>query len=95
MLEDINSAELEIPGHVSLKARMLIKRLLSRDPAKRLGASIYDAEEIKSNVFFSGVDWKQVYLKAVKPPEVATLKPQSSYTIEDEENHSDLSNWLI
>ena len=37
-------------------AKDLIKRLLSRDPSKRLGSE-RDASEVREHPFFEGVDW--------------------------------------
>jgi len=53
---------LEIPKYLSPKAKDLLSRLLSRNPARRLGAS-EGAEEVKSHPFFADVDWEKVYRK--------------------------------
>ena len=37
--------------------------LLQRDPNKRLGGSIKDAQEIKGHPYFKDVDWDKVYNK--------------------------------
>lgn len=50
--------------------------MLNRNPNKRLGSSVLDAEEIKNHKFFSVINWKEVYeryqlkrkLELDKPP---------------------------
>ena len=34
-----------------------VKRLLQRNPEKRLGGGESDAEELKQHPFFKGIDW--------------------------------------
>lgn len=46
----------------------LVRRLLTNDPLKRIGASEKDAEEIKKHAFFKGIDWDKVAAKKMKPP---------------------------
>ena len=44
---------------MSPNAKDLIKKLLCRDPRKRLGAT-KDSEELKEHPFFEGIDWQSV-----------------------------------
>jgi hypothetical protein len=41
---------------------------LSKNPLRRLGAGIRDADEIKEHPFFKDIDWQRVYNKQLKPP---------------------------
>ena len=43
---------------VSPEARDFMQRLMTLDPAKRLGAN--GADEVKAHPFFAGIDWEQV-----------------------------------
>lgn len=70
MFEGIKKDALLIPSEVPRKARSLIMKLMQRDPSKRLGAGPEDSEEIKSDPFFEGVDWKEVYERKLSPPPV-------------------------
>lgn len=45
---------------MSANAKDLIKKLLCRDPRKRLGAN-KDSEEIKEHPFFEGINWEDVF----------------------------------
>ena len=42
--------------------------MLQKDPNKRLGGSIKDAQEIKEHPYFKDVDWDKVYNKQITPP---------------------------
>lgn len=41
---------------------------MTRDPARRLGASEADAEDIKRHLFFKDVNFDDVYNKRIPPP---------------------------
>ena len=53
---------------VSQTAKDLLRRLLVRDPKQRLGSGESDAGEIKSHVFFQGLDWDLLYRGDIPPP---------------------------
>mmetsp|Transcript_28012 Transcript_28012/g.78346 ORF Transcript_28012/g.78346 Transcript_28012/m.78346 type:complete len:647 (+) Transcript_28012:89-2029(+) len=55
------------PDHFSDEARDILKRLLERDPEKRLGSSREGAEEIKRHPFFRDIDWDALYHRKVVP----------------------------
>ena len=59
---------LKIPNFVPKEAAELLKRLLERNPNKRVGGGDRDAEEIKEHPYFKDVDWNKVYEKKIKPP---------------------------
>ena len=48
--------------------------LLQKDPKKRLGGGIRDAEEIKEHKFFEDVDWKHLYHKTTRSPFIEDKK---------------------
>lgn len=60
--------------HFSPETCSLLQGLMCMDPEKRLGASIDDANEIKSHSFFQSIDWDFVLSKAYDPP----FKPKLS-----------------
>ena len=68
IFHNIEYGELKIPNFVSPEAAKILRRLLERDPSKRLGGSIRDAQEIKEHPYFKDVDWDKVYNKQIKPP---------------------------
>ena len=70
IFHNIEYGELKIPNFVSPEAAEILRRLLERDPSKRLGGSIKDAQEIKEHPYFKDVDWDKVYNKQIKPPTI-------------------------
>lgn len=60
------------PPRIGPVAQDLLQRLLCKDPKKRLGAGPQGAQEVKSHLFFQGLDW--VALAARKIP--APFRPQ-------------------
>ena len=65
---NIENEKLVIPDYVSKEAADLIRKLLERNPNKRLGSSHADAEEIKKEPFFKDINWNDVYNKTIKAP---------------------------
>ena len=65
---NIEHGELKIPDFVSKEAGELLRRLLERNPNKRLGGMGRDALEIKEHPYFKDVDWKKMYEKKIKAP---------------------------
>ena len=45
-----------------------MRRLLRRDPERRLGASEKDAEDVKKQAFFRQIDWEQLLARRITPP---------------------------
>ena len=70
IFHNIEYGELKIPEFVSKEASSLLRGLLQKDPKKRLGGNIKDAQEIKEHPYFSDVDWEKVYYKKITPPPV-------------------------
>ena len=66
-LEDILRAAVEFPPHIPSQLADLIRRLLHRDPARRLGAR--GIEEIKQHPFFADahMDWDHLTSMPVPP----------------------------
>uniref|UniRef100_M4BAS1 Protein kinase domain-containing protein n=1 Tax=Hyaloperonospora arabidopsidis (strain Emoy2) TaxID=559515 RepID=M4BAS1_HYAAE len=61
----LRGAELQFPQGLTMKAMNLIEGLLTRDPAKRLGA--IDVREITYHPFFADIDWSLLYNRQVQP----------------------------
>ena len=70
IFHNIEYGELKIPEFISEGAASLLRGLLQKDPNKRLGGSIKDAQEIKEHPYFKDVDWDSVYNKKIPPPPV-------------------------
>eukprot|EP00029_Vermamoeba_vermiformis_P002869 TRINITY_DN13238_c0_g1_i1.p1 TRINITY_DN13238_c0_g1~~TRINITY_DN13238_c0_g1_i1.p1 ORF type:complete len:446 (-),score=139.44 TRINITY_DN13238_c0_g1_i1:132-1469(-) len=68
------TADLEIPEYVDDDAADLIRRLLKRDPTKRM----QEPDEIKRHPFFKGIDWDKLSQKLLTPPYKPPVKDKSS-----------------
>lgn len=57
-----------IPDFLSPPVQDFIRKLLVKDPRKRLGGGVNDAKELKSHPFFKDIDWKLLSEKKVPAP---------------------------
>ncbi|RHZ65053.1 hypothetical protein Glove_319g64 [Diversispora epigaea] len=64
ILED----EILYPINMSRDSVSILQKLLTRDPESRLGSGKNDAEDIKRQPFFKGVNWEDMFYKKVPPP---------------------------
>ena len=60
MLRDIIEKPIPMKPYFTEHASSFLKALLQRDPAKRIGTSERDADELKEHPFFEGIDWKRI-----------------------------------
>ena len=60
---NITQKKLMFPEYFSKKAKNLLKKLLEKNPEKRI-----DLEDIKKHKFFEGIDWNELEVKNIKPP---------------------------
>ncbi|XP_072800362.1 serine/threonine-protein kinase Sgk2 isoform X2 [Vicugna pacos] len=67
MYENILHQPLRIPGGRTVAACDLLQALLHKDQRQRLGSKT-DFLEIKSHVFFSPINWDDLYHKRLTPP---------------------------
>ncbi|GAA5939874.1 protein kinase C [Sporobolomyces koalae] len=56
------------PIHMPKDSVSILQKLLTKDPARRLGASEADASEIKSHLFFKDTNWDDVFHKRIPSP---------------------------
>ncbi|KAF4617149.1 hypothetical protein D9613_005994 [Agrocybe pediades] len=63
----------------------ILQKLLTRDPARRLGSGKEDAEEIKRQPFFKDVNWDDVLNKRIPPPYLPTINGSADTSNFDEE----------
>ena len=84
LYRNIKEGKLKFPKNVSENAKSLILGLLERDPKKRLGHK--GMQQIKQHPFFSSVNWEELGLQKVKPPE----RPK----FEDSENSEDEGDFI-
>lgn len=60
--------DLEIPEHISPSCSDLLRKLLNKNPVKRLGSK-HGAVELKAHEYFGDVDWQLVFDRQLQPPE--------------------------
>uniref|UniRef100_A0A673CXA9 protein kinase C n=1 Tax=Sphaeramia orbicularis TaxID=375764 RepID=A0A673CXA9_9TELE len=74
VFDSIVNDEVRYPRFLSTEAIGIMRRLLRRNPERRLGSGEKDAEDVKKQPFFRGVDWEGLLQKKVAPPFVPTIK---------------------
>ncbi|XP_042319905.1 serine/threonine-protein kinase Sgk2-like [Sceloporus undulatus] len=67
MYDNILHKPLQIQGTKTIAACDILQGLLHKDQKKRLGAKT-DFLEIKNHVFFSPINWDDLYNKKIAPP---------------------------
>ncbi|CAI5727563.1 unnamed protein product [Hyaloperonospora brassicae] len=66
--QNIVKLPLRFPSEFSEDARSLLRGLICRNPAKRLGSGPCGAQEIMDHPFFADVDWEKLYKRDVPVP---------------------------
>ncbi|XP_066596645.1 ribosomal protein S6 kinase beta-1-like isoform X2 [Prorops nasuta] len=72
-IEKILRGRLNLPPYLTMDARDLIRKLLKRQVAQRLGSGPLDAEQIKNHHFFKHINWNDVISRKLEPPFKPTL----------------------
>lgn len=65
-------------AYLSNEARNLLKALLQREPAKRLGFGPKGSWEVQRNPFFKGINWSQLEEGLVPSPFKPVIKNDDS-----------------
>uniref|UniRef100_A0A3Q3EW79 protein kinase C n=1 Tax=Labrus bergylta TaxID=56723 RepID=A0A3Q3EW79_9LABR len=73
VFDSIVNDEVRYPRFLSTEAIGIMRRLLRRNPERRLGSGEKDAEEVKKQPFFRGTDWEALLQRKVLPPFVPTI----------------------
>lgn len=73
-IDKILHCKLTLPNYLTPESRDLIKKLLRRQAAQRLGSGAEDGLTIRRHQFFKGCNWADLIGKRVKPPFKPTLK---------------------
>ncbi|XP_033923805.1 serine/threonine-protein kinase N3 [Melopsittacus undulatus] len=85
VFDSIVNDEVRYPRFLSSEALSIIRKLLRKCPERRLGAGEKDAEEIKIQAFFKGINWDALLARTLKPPFVPTLRDPTDISNFDEE----------
>ncbi|XP_035037117.2 serine/threonine-protein kinase N1 isoform X2 [Hippoglossus stenolepis] len=73
VFDSIVNDEVRYPRFLSTEAIGIMRRLLRRNPERRLGSGEKDAEDVKKQPFFRGLDWDALLHRKVPPPFVPTI----------------------
>lgn len=74
VFDSIVNEDVRYPRFLSNEAVTIIRRLLRKNPDKRLGSSERDAEDVKRQTFFANISWTDLLARRVKPPFVPTVQ---------------------
>uniref|UniRef100_A0A8C6WKU1 protein kinase C n=1 Tax=Neogobius melanostomus TaxID=47308 RepID=A0A8C6WKU1_9GOBI len=85
VFDSIVNDEVRYPRFLSTEAIGIMRRLLRRNPERRLGSGEKDAEEVKKQPFFRNVDWEALLQKKLPPPFVPTIGGKEDVSNFDEE----------
>ncbi|EFX88403.1 hypothetical protein DAPPUDRAFT_305606 [Daphnia pulex] len=85
VFDSIVNDEVRYPRFLSLEAIAIMRRLLRKNPERRLGASERDAEDVKKQAFFRHVHWEDLLARRLKPPFVPTIRSMEDVSNFDEE----------
>ncbi|KAL1457088.1 hypothetical protein WDU94_001755 [Cyamophila willieti] len=85
VFDSIVNDEVRYPRFLSLEAIAIMRRLLRKNPERRLGSSERDAEDVKKQAFFRHMQWEELLLRRVKPPFVPTVTDVADVSNFDEE----------
>jgi len=85
VFDSIVNDEVRYPRFLSLESIAIMRRLLRKNPDRRLGASEKDAEDVKKQAFFRNVSWDDLLMRKIKPPFVPTITGFEDVSNFDEE----------
>lgn len=74
VFDSIVNHDVLYPRFLSIEAVAIMRRLLRKNPTRRLGATEADAEDIKRQAFFRSTNWSDLLARKVKPPFKPTVK---------------------
>ncbi|CAN7992667.1 unnamed protein product [Ixodes hexagonus] len=85
VFDSIVHDEVRYPRFLSIEAIAIMRRLLRKNPERRLGTSEKDADDVKKQAFFRSINWEDLLSKKLKPPFVPTVKNLEDVSNFDEE----------
>uniref|UniRef100_W5LGU3 protein kinase C n=1 Tax=Astyanax mexicanus TaxID=7994 RepID=W5LGU3_ASTMX len=85
VFDSIVNDEVRYPRFLSSEAIAIMRRLLRRNPERRLGSGEKDAEEVKKQSFFRNMDWEALLLRKLPPPFVPSIGGKEDVSNFDEE----------
>ncbi|KAK6029311.1 kinase domain protein [Ostertagia ostertagi] len=87
IFDSIVNDEVRYPRFLSIESISIMRRLMRKNPDKRLGAGEKDAEEVKMQRFFKHIDWQwdRLLRKEITPKFIPQIKnPEDVSNFDDE-----------
>lgn len=72
--QKILAGRIDFPRSFDIKVKDLIKKLLTADRFKRLGAMKHGSEDVKKHKWNKGLDWEMLLNRSIRPPFVPNVK---------------------
>ncbi|CAK8674500.1 unnamed protein product [Clavelina lepadiformis] len=85
VFDSIVNDEVRYPRFLSTDAISIMRRLLRRNPERRLGASEKDAEDVKRQPFFKKLNWDDLLARKIIPQFVPTIRSATDVSNFDRE----------
>ncbi|KAA0721916.1 Serine/threonine-protein kinase N1 [Triplophysa tibetana] len=85
VFDSIVNDEVRYPRFLSSEAIGILRRLLRRNPERRLGSGEKDAEDVKKQPFFRNMDWEALLLRQLPPPFLPSIRGKEDVSNFDEE----------
>ncbi|KAK2159070.1 hypothetical protein LSH36_159g06031 [Paralvinella palmiformis] len=85
VFDSIVNEEVRYPHFLSNEAVTIMRRLMRKNPEKRLGSSERDAEDVKKQAFFRHINWEDLLQRRVVPPFKPTVRHMEDVSNFDEE----------
>ena len=82
-IEKILRCKLSCPAFLTNEAKSLLRKLLRKTVAERLGAGPKDALEVRRHAFFRNLNWDQVLERRLEPPFRPTLNSEVDTSLFD------------
>ena len=77
LFHTIKTEQVKFPNFLSKEAVDILTKLFIKDPEKRLGRGPNGLEDIKSQPFFSSINWDSILEKKIKPPFTPKLRSET------------------
>lgn len=81
--QKVLAGRIDFPKHLDVKAKDLIKRLLTHDRAKRFGCLKNGAEDIQRHKWYKGMDWDALLKREIKPSFIPSVKASDDTSMFD------------
>uniref|UniRef100_A0AC35UGQ6 Protein kinase C n=1 Tax=Rhabditophanes sp. KR3021 TaxID=114890 RepID=A0AC35UGQ6_9BILA len=85
IFDSIVNDDVRYPRFLSIESISIMRRLMRKNPEKRLGAGEGDASDIKLQRFFAHINWEKLLAREIKPKFVPKIKDFEDVSNFDEE----------